>query len=248
MPKEKIAISLEKSLLSAVDKKVDGSMIRSRSQAIEFYLSKGLDQEKIDTAVIMLKGSQQEVALKKIDGKSLIMHQLEMLNKNGIKFILILTQKSSKSKALIQEVSNSGVPTKIVERSALGNAEALSKIKDSLSKGFVAMSGDVLNDFNLKAMMEEHAKNNTITTMALMTPREEYEYGEAVLEGSKIIEFGKKQDRKHHVVNAGAYIFNNEIFKYLDSSKSLEKEVFPKLARERQLSGFFIHGRYEHFK
>ena len=36
MSKPKIAISLDKSLLELVDSKVDGSVIRSRSQAMEF--------------------------------------------------------------------------------------------------------------------------------------------------------------------------------------------------------------------
>jgi len=35
--KPKIAISLDKSLLDLVDSKVDGSVIRSRSQAMEFF-------------------------------------------------------------------------------------------------------------------------------------------------------------------------------------------------------------------
>ena len=38
MKKPKIAISLDKPLLDLIDSKVDGSILRSRSQAMEFFL------------------------------------------------------------------------------------------------------------------------------------------------------------------------------------------------------------------
>ena len=64
MKKPKIAISLDQSLLDQVDSKVDGSIIRSRSQAIEYFLRKGLKESSIDIAVLMIKGEHQKNSLK----------------------------------------------------------------------------------------------------------------------------------------------------------------------------------------
>ena len=60
MKKPKIAISLDQSLLDQIDSKVDGSIIRSRSQAIELFLRRGLHDEKIDTAFLLVSKNNQE--------------------------------------------------------------------------------------------------------------------------------------------------------------------------------------------
>ena len=77
MIKEKIAISINSSILKLVDSKIDGSIMRSRSQAIEYYLKKGLDEESITTAVLLLKGTQQEALFSILNGKTLIANQIE---------------------------------------------------------------------------------------------------------------------------------------------------------------------------
>ena len=77
MKKEKIAISLDKPLLDLVDSKVDGSVIRSRSQAIEFFLRKGLKEQTISTVVLLIKGEKQKVLLKELKGKSLLKNQVD---------------------------------------------------------------------------------------------------------------------------------------------------------------------------
>ena len=83
MKKPKIAISLDKPILDIIDTKVDGSVIRSRSQAIEFFIRKGLQEQSISTAVILLKGEHQKYSLKELKGKSLLKNQLEFFYKNG---------------------------------------------------------------------------------------------------------------------------------------------------------------------
>ena len=92
MKKPKIAISLDKNLLDLVDSKVDGSVIRSRSQAIEFFLRKGLQEQSINAAVLLIKGEHQKNSLKKLKGKSLIKNQIEFFSKNGINNLYIVTQ------------------------------------------------------------------------------------------------------------------------------------------------------------
>ena len=66
MSKAKIAISVDNSLLKLIDSKVDKSVIRSRSQAIEYFLRKGLQEQSVSVAVLLLKGEHQAVALKNI--------------------------------------------------------------------------------------------------------------------------------------------------------------------------------------
>ena len=130
MSKPKIAISLDKSLLELVDSKVDGSVIRSRSQAMEFFLRKGLQDQSIDTAVLMIKGEHQKNLFKDLRGKSLIKNQIEFFAQYGINNIYIITQHTKDINLLLGEISGSKINVEIVEIGALGNAQALQAVKD----------------------------------------------------------------------------------------------------------------------
>src|SRR3990167_2811643 len=123
--KPKIAISLDQNLLNLVDSKVDGSVMRSRSQAIEFFLRKGLQEQSINTAVLLIKGEHQENSLKKFKGKALIKSQIEFFSKNGINNLYIVTQHTKHINLLLNEASDSKINVEIVETNAKGNAEAL---------------------------------------------------------------------------------------------------------------------------
>lgn len=243
MKKRKIAISVDNSLLSLVDSKVDGSVIRSRSQAIEYFLKKGLKEDSITTAILLLKGTQQNVALKDFKGKSLIKNQIEFFSNNGIKKIYLITQKPSKE--LREELIDTNV--EIIEKDSKGNASALLALKGKIKSNFIVMSGDTYNNFDLIKMINKHLSLNKLATMGLMTREKPSAYGTAILDGDLIIDFQEKtKSLSSHIVNAGIYIFKPEIFELIQGN-SLEKELFPKLAKIKELVGFFTYGEYEHF-
>ena len=247
MPKSKIAISVDNSLLKLVDSKVDGSVIRSRSQAIEFFLKKGLQEQSVSVAVLLLKGEHQENVLKEVKGISLIKQQIEFFSNHGIKTIYIVTQHTKNMNRLLNEVSNSKINVEIVEKQAKGNAEALMAVKEKISNNFVVMSGDTYNNFDLLKMIKKHTDSDKLVTMGLMTREKASSYGTAILDGDLIVDFHEKP--KHYstnIVNAGIYIFKPEVFELFEDAASLEKDLFPRLARLKQLVGFFTYGEYLH--
>jgi NDP-sugar pyrophosphorylase family protein len=108
------------------------------------------------------------------------------------------------------------------------------------------MSGDTYNNFDLIKMINKHLALNKLATMGLMTREKSSEYGTAILDGDFIIDFQEKTKKiSSHIVNAGIYIFKPEVFELIQTS--LEKELFPKLAKIKELVGFFTYGEYEHF-
>jgi len=249
MKKQKIAISLDKQLLNLVDSKVDGSIIRSRSQAIEFYLKKGLKEDGINTAVLLIKGQHQNVLLKEIKGSSLLKKQIDFFYKNSVKNLYIITQHTKNMNLLLQEISDAPINVEIIEKHVKGNANALEAIKNKLTQSFIVMSGDIYNNFDLRKMIKKHISLDKLSTMGLMTREKPSDYGNAVLDGDLIIDFQEKP--KHttsNIVNAGIYIFKPEIFELFENAPSLERDLFPKLARIKQLVGFFTHGEYAHVK
>lgn len=247
MSKAKIAISVENSLLKLVDSKVDGSVIRSRSQAIEYFLKKGLQEQSVSTAILLLKGEHQAFALKNIKGASLIRQQIEFFSRHLIKTVYIVTQHTKNMNMLLAEISDAKINVQIVESQSRGNADALKAIKEKVNNSFVVMSGDTYNDFDLLKMIKKHLDSEKLATMGLMTREKTSSYGTAILDGDLIVDFQEKP--RHHstnIVNAGIYIFNPEIFEIFEDSISLEKDLFPKLAKIKQLVGFFTYGEYLH--
>ena len=115
MKKPKIAISLDKSLLSLVDSKVDGSVIRSRSQAIEFFLRRGIQGQSINTAVLLIKGEHQANMLKEIKGRSLIKNQLDFFSRYGVNNVYIVTQHNKNINLLLNEISEASINVEIID-------------------------------------------------------------------------------------------------------------------------------------
>ena len=210
-------------------------------------MKKGLQEQSVSVAVLLLKGEHQPFALKEINGASLIKQQIDFFLKYGIKTIYIITQHTKNMNLLLDEVSNSKINVEIVEKRARGNADALSAVKDKVSNSFVVMSGDTYNSFDLLKMIKKHMESEKLATMGLMTREKASSYGTAILDGDLVVDFQEKP--KHYstnIVNAGIYIFKPEIFEMFDDSISLEKDLFPKLARIKQLVGFFTYGEYLH--
>ena len=245
--KPKVAISLDQNLLNLIDSKVDGSVIRSRSQAMEFFLRKGLQEQSINTAVLLIKGEHQKNSLNKLKGKTLIKNQIEFFSKNGINNAYIITQHTKNINLLLNEISDANISVEIIETNAKGNAEALQAIEDKIKSSFIAMSGDTYNNFDLLKMIKKHLELDKMATMGLMTREKTAAYGTAILDGDLIIDFQEKPKQSStNIVNAGIYIFKPEVFELFENVSSLEKDLFPKLARLKQLVGFFTYGEYEH--
>tara|TARA_B100000315_G_scaffold78234_2_gene71577 strand:- start:82 stop:831 length:750 start_codon:yes stop_codon:yes gene_type:complete len=249
MSKPKVAISLDKNLLNLIDSKVDGSVIRSRSQAMEFFLKKGLQEQSINTAVLLIKGEHQRNLLKKLKGKTLIKNQLEFFAQYGINNLYIITQHTKNINLLLNEISESNINVEIIETNARGNAEALQVVKDKVKNSFIVMSGDTYNNFNLLKMIKKHLDLDKMSTMGLMTREKTSGYGTAILDGDFVVDFQEKPKQgSTNIVNAGIYIFKPEVFELFENVNSLEKDLFPKLSRLKQLIGFFTYGEYEHLE
>src|SRR3989344_1490222 len=133
MSKSKIAISLDSSLLKLVDSKVDKAVIRSRSQAIEYFLKKGLQEQSVSVAVLLLKGEHQSCALKEMNGISLVKQQINFFAKYWIKTICIVTQHTKNMNLLLDEISDAKINVEIIENQSKGNAEALLAVKEKVN-------------------------------------------------------------------------------------------------------------------
>jgi NDP-sugar pyrophosphorylase family protein len=214
---------------------------------MEFFLRKGLQGQSINTAVLLVKGEHQKNLLKKLKVNSLIKNQLDFFSKYGINNAYIVTQHNKNINLLLNEISDAKINIEIIETEANGNAQALKAVKDKVKNSFIVMSGDTYNNFNLLKMIKKHLELDKMATMGLMTKEKPTAHGIAILDGDFIIDFHEKPKYySTNIVNAGIYVFKPEVFELFEYVSSLEKDLFPKLARLNQLIGFFTYGEYEH--
>jgi len=255
--KERITITLDKNLISQIDKRIDGIDIKNRSQEIELMLSEALGANIPSKAVLLVGGRGTRLrpltdktpkALLEVQGKTIAEQLFDLLKKYGIRDIILCT---GYLKEMIAERfgdgSRLGVNINYVEENEpLGTAGPLKSAKRYLKDSFIASNGDELKDINIPRMFRLHRRKNALATIALTTVDDPSHYGVARLDGSRIIEFVEKPVKApSNLINAGFYIIEPEVIDMIpDGFSMLEKDVFPALAKLGRLRGFPFAGQW----
>jgi len=114
---------------------------------------------------------------------------------------------------------------------------------------FLVLNGDVLTNTNYRELMKKHReKEDATATIALYKVEDPSRYGVAEMAGDQRIKrFVEKPSigkAPSNLINAGIYALDPEIFDYIPERKpvSIERQVFPKLAREKKLYGHEFEG------
>lgn len=112
---------------------------------------------------------------------------------------------------------------------------------------FIMLNGDIYADINYRELVEAHKKFGALATLALCKVEDPCSFGVADLKGNVIKRFVEKPPKgkaPSNLINAGAYVLDPEVFKYIPKNRavSIEREVFTKLAEEGKLFGYCING------
>ena len=248
MNKAKIAISLDSAVLQMVDARVDGDSIRSRSQAIEYLLKQALNDSPLTSAVVLINETDQQILFNKFDGSTLILKQLSFFRKEGLKRVFIITKHTPLVDRLNDFLKKNGFLVNwIFEEQTVGTASALYLAADKINNNFFVMNGDSFIDFDVKKLFGLHISKRKLVTMGLTTTNSPTGFGSVFLEGDLILDFKESKEAGTYIVNAGVYIMRPEVFSILRTCKSLERDFFPKLAKQDQLQGFILPNPLVHF-
>ncbi|MCL2172812.1 MAG: NDP-sugar synthase [Candidatus Bathyarchaeota archaeon] len=113
---------------------------------------------------------------------------------------------------------------------------------------FIVLNGDIFADIDYKQLMDAHVKTGALATIALHKVEDPSRYGVAELDKNNriknFIEKPTKEQAPTNFINAGIYILDPKIFDYIPKGKqcSIEREIFPTLAKEHKLFGHLIEG------
>lgn len=103
---------------------------------------------------------------------------------------------------------------------------------------FLATYGDGVSDVNINQVLDFHLKSNKIATITTTMPTGRF--GVVKMdECGNINEFIEKPKTENSWVNMGFFVFNRDIFNYIDGDDTiLEQEPFNLLTAEKQMQGF----------
>jgi len=116
-------------------------------------------------------------------------------------------------------------------------------------ESFLVLNGDILTDINYAELVKKHRENKDATaTIALYKVEDPSRYGVAEMTRKDRIErFVEKPPRgkaPSNLINAGIYALDPAVFDYIPEDKpvSIERQIFPKLARQGRLFGHEFRG------
>jgi mannose-1-phosphate guanylyltransferase/phosphomannomutase len=138
------------------------------------------------------------------------------------------------------------------EESPLGTAGSVLNARDELDERFLVISGDVLTDIDLSAVVEFHERKGALGTLALAAVENPLEFGIVITrEDGSIDRFLEKPTWGQvfsDTINTGIYVLEPEIFDSIPPHRPADfsGEVFPDvLERGGPLYGYVAEGYWE---
>ncbi|KAI8873579.1 mannose-1-phosphate guanyltransferase [Ramicandelaber brevisporus] len=185
--------------------------------------------------------------------KPMIVHQIEALAKAGVTDVVLAVNYRPEVMVAVMEKYEAEYNIKItfsVENEPLGTAGPLALARDILAKDnspFFVLNSDVICDFPFEELRDFHAAHGCEGTIVATTVEEPSKYGVIVTETaeSTVIEkfVEKPQEYVGNRINAGLYILNPSVLDRIElRPTSIEQEVFPFMARDKQLHTFDLKG------
>ena len=137
----------------------------------------------------------------------------------------------------------------VPEDKPLGTGGALGNCRDVVSGRFACFNGDIVSSLNVGEMLEQHSKMDVKGTLALWEVEDPTRFGIVGLDDErKVTQFKEKPKPEEvfsNLINAGSYLLEDEVFDIMPTGKhSLERDVFPVLAKEGSLAGFPFEGYF----
>ncbi|MED5497972.1 MAG: nucleotidyltransferase family protein, partial [Candidatus Thermoplasmatota archaeon] len=182
--------------------------------------------------------------------KTLLEHVVEVVPSDKVDEVVVAGgYKVDDIEAYFKEADVSYDVRIVRETEPLGTGGALGNCKDVVSGQFVCLNGDIVSSLDMQVGLYLHQKNGGIGTLALWEVEDPTRFGIVGLDDEqRITQFKEKpapEEVFSNLINAGSYLFEDDIFDYIPSGRSsLEREVFPILAEERKLNGFSFDGYF----
>lgn len=174
--------------------------------------------------------------LVKVFGRPMIEHIIIKAKKNGFEdFILSVNHMKSKIKKYLKNGKKLKVKINYIEETKpLGTAGSLSLLKKDKMQNVLVSNCDVLSDLDYGDVLDYHISNKADATMVVRRFENKNQYGVIKIKGNNFLDYEEKPITLENI-NAGIYVFNSNVFKYLKINQKIDMtEFFLKLKKKNK--------------
>ncbi|KJU81305.1 histidinol-phosphate phosphatase family protein [Candidatus Magnetobacterium bavaricum] len=177
--------------------------------------------------------------MSRINGKTVIEHQLDLLKKYGIQSVYILTgYLGHVIKDYFGDGSTFNLNIKYLDEDIpLGTAGCVKPLAKILNGDFIVFYGDIILDIKIDDFISFHHNKGGSGTLLIHPNDHPYDSDLVVIdEDETIVEFLFKDQKPQYygnTANAAIYILSPDVFNYIpDGNSDFIKNVFPSMLRD----------------
>jgi NDP-sugar pyrophosphorylase family protein len=204
------------------------------------------------TAIILAGGSGERLRpltddrpkiMIEVAGTPILFHQLAWLRRHGVTKVIVACgyRHAVIAAALAQADLGDTEVVLSVEPRKLGRGGALKLACQTPPPDgpFLALNGDLMTDFDLGDLLDQHTASGVLATIAIAPLRSPH--GIALVTGDKVQAFQEKPWLPHWI-NAGVYALSPALIPRFPDLGDHEERLFPELAAAGQLGAFRVPG------
>ena len=178
-----------------------------------------------------------------IGGKPILWHIMKIYLAHKIDdFVICLGYKGEKIKEYFEQFDSKLWNVQLIDTGLdTMTGGRLKRIQDKIDDTFCVTYGDGVSDVNLNNLITFHKEKKSLATLTAIHPPERF--GVLNLSGDYVKEFHEKHTGESSWINGGFFVFEPEIFDYLQNDSTvLERAPLETLAKEQKLSAFKHNG------
>jgi NDP-sugar pyrophosphorylase family protein len=165
-------------------------------------------------------------AMIKLDGEPMIQIIIKKFIKFGfVNFYISVNYLKEKIINYLKSGKKLGVQINYIkEKKPLGTIGSLSLL-NRISKNFLVINCDVFTNLNFLELIKFHEQSKSALTIAANIIEQYNNFGEIKTDGTRVLSFIEKPVEKKYN-NAGIYVFNKSVLKYVKKNQSLDINTF----------------------
>jgi len=198
--------------------------------------------------------SNQPKPMLPMANRPMMEHVVHLLRRHGMSDIVVTVAFMANTiRTYFGDGSELGVRmVYATEETPLGTAGSVLNARQELDERFLVISGDVLTDIDLTAVVEFHERKGALATLALCSVENPLEFGIVIAREDGSIERFLEKPTWGQVfsdtINTGIYVLEPDIFDFIEPTRPVDfsSEVFPSvLENGRPIYGYVADGYWE---
>ena len=180
----------------------------------------------------------------KIGGMPILLHIMKIYSYYKInEFIICLGYKGDVIKKFFSNYDSTPWNVQLIDTGLdTMTGGRLKRIQEHIDDTFCVTYGDGLSDININNLISFHKEKKSLATLTAIHPPERF--GVLSLSGDYVSEFHEKHRGESSWINGGFFVFEPEVFDYLQDGDMtiLERDPLETLSKEQKLTAFKHNG------